>query len=633
MLHFLRRAVKSLPAQLLLGLLVVSFAIWGIGDIFTAGGPGTVATVGETEVPADRYADALLRTQRVLSQQQRAAVSLQEMQQAGIADAALAALVRDAALAEELDRLGIAVPPEAVRRAIIDNPAFQDGQGAFSEFLYASRLSDAGYTPQAYEAATRELLGQQLITDAFAPVAAPPSDMAGIIAAHAGEERTIAYVRLTPDMAPEPSEPGEEALAAWFEENRERFREPERRTGLYLHTNLDTLAAELAPTEEELRAEYEAHPEAYAVEPTREVEQLVFDDMAAAQAALERIRSGEASFADIAAERNVPAADLSLGTVTREELPDASAEAVFGVTEPGVAGPVEGVFGPMLLNVTAVQEGGTAPFEQVVDRIREDLAARRAREAAVERANAIDDLRAAGTPLPQIAEQVGLDLVRFEGLDAQGNVAGGEPPPLTSNPAFLAEVNAAMDGEERDVVQLPDGSYALVMVEEIADSHLPELDAVRDRVVEAWKAEQRMQALESRATALAGRIAAEGGLEALATAEGLGTPETASFTRERVPPPFSPGLAKAAFDAEPGGTLVGRARSGDAVLLGELTAIEPLAEDALAEETATLEEALTASIEQDQLEYLGRAIQNLHGAQINESAVEQVFTRLGQSGR
>ncbi|HET7409359.1 MAG TPA: SurA N-terminal domain-containing protein, partial [Paracoccaceae bacterium] len=560
MIKFLRRAVKSLPAQILLGLLVVSFAVWGIGDIFSAGGPGAVATVGETEVPAERYADALARTQRVLSQQQREAVSMRELRETGIADATLASLVREAAFAEELDRLGIAVPAEAVRRAIVDNPAFQDGQGAFNQFLYQSRINNAGYSPQAYEAATRELLGQQLLTDAFAPVAAPPPGMAEAIAAHAGEERTLAYVRLTPDMVPEPAAPGPEALAAWFEENVERFREPERRTGLYLHTNLEELAVELAPTEEEVRAEYEAHPQAYSVEATREVEQIVFDDEAAAQAALERIRAGEASFAEIAAEQNVSIADLSLGTVTREQLPDASAEAVFGVTEPGVVGPVEGIFGPMLLNVTAVQEGGTAPLEQVADRIRGVLADRLAREAAVDRANAIDDLRASGTPLPEIAEQIGLDLVRFEGLDPQGNVAAGEAPPLASVPAFMAEVNAAIGGEERDVIQMPDGSYVLVMVEEIADSHLPELDAIRDRVVEAWKAEQRMQALEERATELAARIAAQGGIEAVATAEGLGAPETLSFTRQRVPAPLSPALAEAAFAAEPGDPLTGRAR-------------------------------------------------------------------------
>ena len=146
MLHILRRAVKSVVAKILLGLLIASFAIWGIGDVFRSHGQGAVADVGGTEVSAERYADALMRIQRTLSQQRRQSVTLAEMRQSGIADAALAGPLRDAAMAEELDRLNIVVPPSAVREAITKNPAFQDGQGAFSQFLYQSRLGESGYS-------------------------------------------------------------------------------------------------------------------------------------------------------------------------------------------------------------------------------------------------------------------------------------------------------------------------------------------------------------------------------------------------------------------------------------------------------------------------------------------------------
>src|SRR5690625_365116 len=263
MINFLRRAVKSLPAQILLGLLVASFAVWGIGDVFSSGGPGAVARVGKTDLSADRFADALSRTQRMLSQQQRKAISLRELRESGIADATLAGLVSDVAFAEELSRLGIAVPKEAVRRAITDNPTFQDGQGGFSQFLYQSRISNAGFSPQAYEAATRELLGQQLLADAFAPVSAPPPGMAEMIAAYAGEERELRYVRLTPDMVEAPAAPGEEALSTWFEENVERFREQERRTGLYLHTNHQNQAAQTAPSGEDMQGEQGANRATY----------------------------------------------------------------------------------------------------------------------------------------------------------------------------------------------------------------------------------------------------------------------------------------------------------------------------------------------------------------------------------
>jgi peptidyl-prolyl cis-trans isomerase D len=632
MLHIIRRAVKSIFAQILLGLLIVSFAIWGIGDIFVGGGDGAVASVGDTEVPANRYADSLLRLQRTLSQQRRQAVSLAELRQSGIADAALAGLLRDAAMREELQRLGIAVPASAVRDAITRNPAFQDGQGAFSQFLYQSRLNEAGYNPQAFEAATREQLGTQLLGEVAAPVVAAPPGAAEAIAAYRGESRTVDLVRLTPDMAPDPGAPDDATLSAYFAANAQAFVEPERRSGFYLHTDLAKIAEETAPSDDEVRAEYEAHQDRYTREPAREVEQLVFADMAAAEAAAERIKSGAASFAEAAAEQNVSVDDLSLGRVTRADLPQVTADAVFATEATGLVGPVEGPFGPMLLNVTAVEPGGVAPFEQVADQIRAELAQLRARELVVQKANAIDDLRAGGTLLPEIPGQVpGVELVRFSGLDAQGHAAVGAPPPLAADPAFLAELNAAMDGEERDLIPLSDGSYALVMVEQIVDSHTPELAAIREQVTEAWAEEQRVQALEARAAELAGRIAGEG-LAGVAEEAGLDAPQSLSFTRESVPEELTPALAEAVFAARQGDPVTGRRAGGDAVMLGVVGAVEPLSGAELATRAAAIDAALIESLERDQLDYFGRALEQVYGATVNQDMIASVFDRIGQSG-
>lgn len=632
MLHFIRRAVKSIFAQILLGLLIVSFAIWGIGDIFRGGSDAAVAQVGDTEVPASRYADALVRIQRNLSQQRRQAVTLAELRQSGIADAALVGLLREAAMREELDRLEIAVPSSAVRDAIARNPAFQDGQGVFSRFLYQSQLSQAGYSPETFETATREQLGSQLLADAAAPPVVTPPGVAEAIAAYRGESRTVELVRLTPDMAPDPGAPDDATLAAFFEANARRFVEPERRSGFYLHTDLAGIAEETVPTDDEVRAEYDANQDRYSQEAARAVEQIVFPDMAAAEAAAERVRSGQAGFAEVAAEQNVSVADLSLGRVTRADLPPASAEAVFGTTETGVVGPVEGPFGPVLLNVIAVEPGGVAPFEQVAPEIRDQIARARARELVIQKANAIDDLRASGVALAEIAGQIqGVELVRFKGLDAQGLAAEGPPPPAAADPAFMAEVNAAMDGEERDLVALGDGSYALVMVEEIRASHTPELSAIRDQVAEAWAEERRVQALEARAAELAGRVA-EDGLAAVAEATELDEPQAISLTRETVPEELTPGLVDAVFAARQGDPVTGRRAGGDAVLLGVVSAVEPLGGAELATRTAAIDTALLESLARDQLDYFGRALEDLYGATVNTDTVASVFDRIGQSG-
>ena len=132
MLHFLRRGVKSLPAKILIGLLVASFAVWGIGDIFSFRLDSRVAQVGNTEIPAARFADALRREQSRISQQAGQLVSYDTMRSAGIDQRILGGLVRDAAFSEELTGLGISAPDKAVADAIRSNPTFQ-GPGAAPE--------------------------------------------------------------------------------------------------------------------------------------------------------------------------------------------------------------------------------------------------------------------------------------------------------------------------------------------------------------------------------------------------------------------------------------------------------------------------------------------------------------------
>ena len=82
MLDLMRRGVKTWVAKILLGLLILSFAVWGIGDIFLGSAHSTVGAVGETEVDADRYARMIRRQQVQMTMQRRQAVSLADMRAA-----------------------------------------------------------------------------------------------------------------------------------------------------------------------------------------------------------------------------------------------------------------------------------------------------------------------------------------------------------------------------------------------------------------------------------------------------------------------------------------------------------------------------------------------------------------------
>ena len=231
MLHFLRKGVKSLPAKILIGLLVASFAVWGIGDIFSFRLDSRVAKVGDTEIPAQRFADALQREQSRISRQSGQFVSYDMMRLAGLDRGILARLIRDAAFSEELTALGIAAPDQAVADAVRANPAFQGPGGQFSPQAYQIFLAQQGFSPAGFEALTRTVLTQQVLAETAEAAMLPAPGAGARIAAWQGESRGVTVLTLSLEMAPDPGTPDEGALRAFYEANEPMFTEPERRWG------------------------------------------------------------------------------------------------------------------------------------------------------------------------------------------------------------------------------------------------------------------------------------------------------------------------------------------------------------------------------------------------------------------
>lgn len=631
MLDALRRFVKSWVAKILLGLLIVSFAVWGIEGVFNGSTNPTIASVGSAKVDAQKFMNAVVRQQNQLTRQRRALVSLQELRDLGYDEQTLQALVRDATFESELEALQLAVPAEAVRQNIRVNPAFVDGQGQFSQFNYQTRLNQEGFDPIEFEQLTKALLGQQILVDATSHAGQYAPSAAETLAKWRGETRSVRSVTLPIDQAAEPNDPTDAQLQTYYDENSESFVEPDRRWGRFLHTELAGLAEELEPSDDEVKAFYDDNTDRYTLEATRTIEQIVFPDMATAQAAADRIESGEATFAAIAIEQNTDAESLSLGTVRQDELPDETATPAFAATEPGVVGPVQGPINPVLLNVTEVELGGLETFEKVSDLISTQILQERLQAKIPELANQIDDIRSGGASLAEIAEQTGLPLIEFSGIATNFSVAEGEFPTAAFDQRLMADLFDSSEGEERDLVELNDGTYALVMIDSIVDSHLPELSVIRDKVSDAWKTEQKLAALEARALELTSSIAGGGDFATMAAENGLEVIEQEAFSREEAPNTLSPSLIDAIFAGTLNGYASGRTALSDGVVISQIQSISTLDAEALAQEQEGLQQALSDSLARDHMEYFARALSEAHDASINRDAIDQIFERMGQA--
>ena len=630
MLGFLRRGVKSWVAKVLLALLIASFAVWGISDVFSMRRDAAVATVGDARVTIQEYADALQRQRNALSRQQARGISYAEMRQAGIDLAILERLMRDKAFEVELAALGISAPDGAVAEAIRANPAFQGPAGGFSESNYRLSLGRLGFSPASFEALTRGLLGQQVLVDAAIGPGTPPPGFAARIAAFQGERRGVATVTLPLSSAEDPGEPDAAALEAHFEAHAPTWREPERRSGIYLHVDPVALAEGAQPSDEEIAAFYEENRSLYSTEPARVIDQLPLGQ-GDAEALAARVRSGETGFEELARALGEDPAALSLGRVTRADLPEASAEAVFAVEEPGIVGPVELPTGAsVLIRVREVIEGGTVPLAAVRPVIAAELARDAALDMVPDLANRVEDLRAEGVPLAEIAERVGLTLGRFEGLAEDLSLPGGAVATgVGEGVDFGDEVFAPLDHEDRDLVETPEGGYFVVLVERIEDSRQPGLDEVRDRVAAHWADARRREALLAEAEEARAALAGAETLAAYAERRGLPLTEHDPFPRDAAPETMPFGLVTEIFTLEPGAVAVAPLPGDAGVMLAELLAVEPLDPETLERLSGQVERVLSSQYAEDDREFFARAIGASHPSEIDPEAIEGAFGLLG----
>ncbi|MGH6948966.1 MAG: peptidyl-prolyl cis-trans isomerase, partial [Kiloniellales bacterium] len=481
-----RNFLAKVVTFVLFGLLILSFAIWGIGDVFRgATGGTTIVEAGPVEIDQRVYERELARSVNQLSAQFGGQIDRRQLLSFGIGDQVLAQLVGRAVIDAEAQELGLVVTDAMVTDVLTDASAFGDGQGGFNRAAFAQYLFRTQQSEEEYLASLRGQILRSNLTGALTGGLATPEVLARRLFDYREETRIAQYLRLdTAAFADEVPAPEEAALAAFYEENTASFMAPERRQLTYLRIDPEELTEEIAVSEEAIAEAYAARLHELSTPERRHLEQLLFDDRAAAQAAAERIAGG-ADFAALAGELKL-GAPIDLGTLARDELEQASpalAEAAFGVAAGEVAGPVESPLGWHLVKVLAVEAGKEPTLDELRETLKHDLARADAVEAVISLANRLDDTLGGGATLEEAGPRLGLAVHEIPAVDRQGNDVNGQPlADLPPGDVFLQTAFELGAGEESLLTETERGGYFVVRVDDVTASAPRPLEEVRDQL-------------------------------------------------------------------------------------------------------------------------------------------------------
>ncbi|MEM8744795.1 MAG: SurA N-terminal domain-containing protein [Pseudomonadota bacterium] len=491
MLDALRKGAGTWVAKIFIGVLMLSFAVWGINDIFTGYRGDALVTVGKTEVHGETFRTAFQSQIQRLSQQVGRPVTNQEARALGLDGQIVGQLVTQAIMDEKGREVGLSMTDEAVANSILTDPNLTGG-GSFNRLYFENLLRQIGISEQQFAAERRIELVRQALGEAVVSGIPAPESLNKAIFDYAREERAMDYFAISAASLPEIEPPTAGELTEWFNGNAARYAAPEFRKLGIISLQPSEIADPEGITDEEARADYDARPDQFGQAERRRIAQIVFQSLEEAQAARARIDGGEI-LDDIATERGLTPDSIDLGLMGREDILDpAVGEAAFSLENGAVSDPIDGQFGTTLVQVREIIESDRQDFDDVKGDIKQRLSERRSEERVLDLYDVIEDARAGGELLSEIARANDLTFLTVDAVDASGNKPDGTP--LEDVPAMDALLRDAYEsdvGIENDPIQLRGSGFVWYEVLDVEQPRDRTLDEVRDRAERDWIAERQ----------------------------------------------------------------------------------------------------------------------------------------------
>jgi peptidyl-prolyl cis-trans isomerase D len=491
----------------LLGLIAISFTIWGVGDVFRGFGQSTLAKIGSTEIGIEQFRQSYNDHVQQLSRQIGRPIPSDQARALGLDRKLLAQLLAEAALDENARDLGLNLSDAEIAKRITSDSNFRGATGQFDRARFEQLLRQAGYNEARYVAEQRRVSLRRQIVDTVAGELAPPKTALELQHRYINEERSVDYLALGPAQAGDVPQPSSEVIEKFYEQHKLSFRAPEyRKLDLVIVTPTE-LARSSEVSDADARKIYDERRARYVTPERREVQQIVFANAEEAAAAADRLSKG-LTFAQLASERKLKDSDISLGIVPKGAIVDpAVANAAFALKPGAVSEPVTGRFGTVIVHVGKVEPEKIRPYEEVATEIKRDVSLDRARAQVVERHDKIEDERGAGVALAEIAKKLGLPVRRIEAVDRSGRNPDGAPvADLPQGVDLLSRAFASDVGVENDPLQAQGSGYVWFDVVSVAASRDRPLTEIKDKVIERWRNEEIAARLKAKAADLVDKL-------------------------------------------------------------------------------------------------------------------------------
>jgi len=436
------------------GLIIASFALFGVQSYFTGGSADAVANVGKSAISQQEFGYMVEREQeRLRPQVQQNPQAAQYLQSDEFKRSVLNNMIQRRLILNAARSSGLAVSEDELIEMISTVGAFQDENGKFSheryeQVLKAQRLSTAEFEEQVSEDVIVGRLQRVIAETAFVPNVTVKN-----LVRQRLQEREVSQLVFSPADYREAMVVSDEDVRKYYDDNQNLFRIPERAKLEYVVLNDEVASASVVVSEQDLQDAFEARIADYQSKEQRRASHILIsvtdntDDSQWKKAkekvdsVLSKVKANPKNFSALAKEfSNDPGSAENggdLGMFEKGFMVKEFEDAAFGAKVGEIVGPVKTEYGYHIIRVDEVKGGQTANFDSIKEDLEKEIRKARADEAYLKASQTFTDLvYTEFDSLQPVADELKLTIQKSDWVSRE---SGGFNPML-NNPDLLTAV-------------------------------------------------------------------------------------------------------------------------------------------------------------------------------------------------
>lgn len=521
MLQNIRDNAQGTVAKIIVGLIIVTFALFGVESIIgSISGEPEVAVVNGDPITDTEFQRAVELRTRQLYNQMGEGFNPSLIDENALRRSVLEDEITKRVRLQAAEDLGLTVSDQVINQFILTWPQAQV-DGKFNQDRFLSVVSSIGLSPTAFrEELRKDLMLNQLSNGLSQTAVVTQAELDNILRIDR-EQRSFAYARLDAAALSDDVTVTEEDVEEYYEANQSDYALPERVKLNYVRLDSDSVAAGIEPAEEELKSLYEEEKATFAASEERRVRHILLelnDDrdekeaLAAAAELVEQLRGG-ADFAALAAERSDDLGTKdeggSLGLIAKGTLPELD-ETIFSLEEGAISDPVVSDYGVHVVKVDAIEKADVPTFDEAKPRLLDSLRKRQAGSRLLEQSEKLADLSYSAGDLKGPAEELGLEVLQTPLIDRKGKVypeSGSSKQldeferRLVRNPTVRAQAfsdDVLKDGNNSELIEVDDENSVVLRVSDRQDASVQPLSEVSAAIRKKLTREKALKQLEAR---------------------------------------------------------------------------------------------------------------------------------------